>query len=535
MFKVIIVDDEAMIRKGLKNVIDWQSLECNVIDEASDGIEGIEKIAKHLPDILITDIKMPGMNGLEMIKEARKHAPECKIIVLTGHRDFDYVHEAIKLGVINFVLKPTKIQELTQIIKKVVTKLKLQKQKDNEYEKFKVLFEENLPVVREKFLYDVLNGIITDKNLIIQQKELFSIDIDSYLLVLVDNENKKTGQSQYENQLHRFGIVNTFCELNEEKYKVNTININYSQTCFIVYNNSDQIDFIEGVSRLCEDLMEIINNCFCIDAVISISNIGESITQLSERYSECKEAMARKIYLGDNSVIRYNDVKQFANFKDNSMLEAVQKKLIDSVKSGNVSSVEVALNAISNYVEQYGKTEFDYLKDFYFNTIASLNNIRITLKIKASEFETRNIGGLYNLIQKCEDVNELSIILSDVSYDISKKVNDFNTNSIKSSIVKALDFIKENYKHQITLNDVSEHIFLSTYYVSRMFKKELGKNFIDILNECRIDSAKSLLKSTDYKTYEIADMVGINDPHYFSKIFKKYVGVTPTQYREGIN
>ena len=163
--------------------------------------------------------------------------------------------------------------------------------------------------------------------------------------------------------------------------------------------------------------------------------------------------MARKIYLGDNSVIRYNDVKQFANFKDNSMLEAVQKKLIDSVKSGNVSSVEVALNAISNYVEQYGKTEFDYLKDFYFNTIASLNNIRITLKIKASEFETRNIGGLYNLIQKCEDVNELSIILSDVSYDISKKVNDFNTNSIKSSIVKALDFIKENYKHQITLND----------------------------------------------------------------------------------
>ena len=171
MFKVLIIDDEPIIRKGLKNIINWKNYECEVCGEAVDGHEGSELIQKYLPDIIITDIKMPEIDGLSMIREIKSKVPDSKIIILTGYRDFDYVHEALKLGAFDFLLKPSKIEELTAVIAKAVKELKFQRDKVEELEKLNVLFKENIPVLREKLLYDLVYEINTNEKDIIEKLE----------------------------------------------------------------------------------------------------------------------------------------------------------------------------------------------------------------------------------------------------------------------------------------------------------------------------------------------------------------------------
>jgi two-component system response regulator YesN len=140
MFKVLIIDDEPIIRKGLKNIINWKSFECEVCGEAADGMDGGELIRKHLPEIIITDIKMPEVDGLSMLRDIKSVVPESKIIILTGHRDFDYAQEALKIGAFDFLLKPSKIEELTSVISRAVKELKFRKDCSEEFEKLNRLF-----------------------------------------------------------------------------------------------------------------------------------------------------------------------------------------------------------------------------------------------------------------------------------------------------------------------------------------------------------------------------------------------------------
>lgn len=176
----------------------------------------------------------------------------------------------------------------------------------------------------------------------------------------------------------------------------------------------------------------------------------------------------------------------------------------------------------------------NYLKSYYWGIITYINNIRLSIAQASNDrkVESINIVSLHNMISESESVSELNDLLENVSLSIAAKVNNYNNKSIKLVLRKAIDYIQEHYKEQITLNDVAEHVYVSTSYLSRMFKKELGKNFVDFLNGLRIEKAKELLMDPQYKTYEVAEIVGIADAHYFSRLFKKYEGLSPTEYRD---
>ena len=215
MFKVLIVDDESIIRKGLKNIIDWRSLDCEVCGEAGDGIEGIRMIKEQLPHILITDINMPEIDGLRMIREVKQQLPESKIIILTGYRDFEYIQEAIRLGAFDYVLKPSKIEDITAIIKKAVTELQCGCKLEEELNKLKKHFASKVPVLRQKLLYDIMFRINTKKDEILEDLSLYGISIDEFEVMAVetDEDGQENMKSQYEKYLYQFGIINTFHEI----------------------------------------------------------------------------------------------------------------------------------------------------------------------------------------------------------------------------------------------------------------------------------------------------------------------------------
>ena len=537
MYKVLIIDDEPIIRKGLKNIINWKSFNCEVAGEAADGLEGCELIRRFLPEIIITDIRMPEIDGLSMLQEIKDIVPDSKIIILTGYRDFDYVHEALKLGAFEFLLKPSKIEELTAVISRAVKELKFQKERKEEIDKLCCLFEQNIPVLREKLLYDVIYEINTNEAEISEKMELFNFPLTRFVMLIVQNDSESSESSeisQYDRHLYRFGIINTFDEVFSEDFIVTSIPLHDEGTAFIIMPKEDRVVSIEAIDRKCTYLQDIIKNCFGFTVTIAVSSEGFGPLQLSSRMKECRETLEHKFYMGSGSIIFYRDVNAFFKYDDHSLLEKLQKSLLEGIKSGNELSVKGRINEISLYVKGLEPANELYLKNFYRNTLSSINAIGMSILAAANEKtpEERQLSGAYRLIEKCDNVNELNAILEEAAISVVQKVNGYNNKSIKLILRKAVEYLQENFNEQVTLNEVAEQTFVSTYYISRLFKKETGKNFVDYLNEIRIEKAKILLKDIKYKTYEVAESVGIPDAHYFSRLFKKHVGVTPTEFRE---
>ena len=392
MFKVLIIDDEPIIRKGLKNIIDWRNFGCEVCGEAADGLDGSELIRKLLPDIIITDIRMPETDGLTMIREIKDIVPESKIIILTGHREFDYAHEALKMGIFDFLLKPSKIEEITSVISRAVKELKFRKEWAEEFEKLNRLFTQNISVLREKLLYDVIHGINTDEEDILQKLELFNFNIKNFYLLVVQNDAADEGGkeiSQRDRHLYQFGIINTFNEVFSDRYEIAHVTLNNIGIAFLVMpldgeeacNDNEQ----EALNRRCAYLQDIISNCFGFTVSIAISSEGTAPAQLPQKFGECREALRHKFYLGNNSIMFHNDVDTFFKYDDHSMLEKLQRALIESIKSGNEASVRERLKDIFSYTNGMEAVNKDFIMNFFRNIISSIYNIRISLSPEENE------------------------------------------------------------------------------------------------------------------------------------------------------
>lgn len=533
MFKVLIVDDEFIIRKGLKNIIDWRGLGCEVCGEASDGIEGIRMIRELRPHILITDINMPEIDGLSMIKETKQLLPGSKIIILTGYRDFEYIQEAIRLGAFDYILKPSKIEDLTAIVNKAIAELQLGCRLEEELSSLRRHFESKIPVLRQKLLYDVMFRINTKKDEILEELNLYGNPVEDFTIMAVetDEDGHENMKSQYERHLYQFGIINTFEEMLGSSFKVANVPINSKTIVFIIQpKESSQEDMFGSLYKDAVSLQELVRNCFNFTVTISISTRGKGAMELADKTSEALEALDYKFYMGKNTIILYDDLKSFYKSTDFSVLENCEKALVQKIKSGNGESVSLALGDILKCVNEC-KLDKEGIKKFYWNIINLIYSLPTTMKLGDENLHSRRITEIFGILDQCECITELNRILEEIAISTANRINSFNRKTINSTLQKAIDYINENYHESITLNDVAEHTFVSIYYLSRMFTKELGKNYVDYLNEVRIEKAKEYLKDSGYKTYEIAELVGIKDAHYFSKLFKKYTGVTPSEYK----
>ncbi len=535
MYKVLIVDDESIIRKGLKNIIDWKSLGCEVCGEAGDGMEGIRMIRELRPHILITDINMPEVDGLSMIKETKQLLPGSKIIILTGYRDFEYIQEAIRLGAFDYLLKPSKIEDLTAIVNKAIAELQRSCKVEEELNNLKKHFKSKIPVLRQKLLYDILFRINTKKDEILDELNLYGLTIDKFKIMAVetDEEGPENAKSQYEKHLYQFGIINTFQDILGTSFKTADVPINSRTILFIIQPNEEsEGDKFSSLYKDAVSLQELVRNCFSFTVTISISSEGNGALELADKAREALEALDYKFYMGKNTIILYEDLKSFYKSADYSALEVYEKSLVQMVKSGNKDSVSLVVKDILKCVNEC-KLDRESIKKFYWNLINLVCSIPTTMKLDEESFHYKRITEIFAILDQCESIVEINRILEETASSIAERINSFNRKTINSTLQKAMDYICENYNEPITLNEVAEHTYVSIYYLSRMFTKELGKNYVDYLNEVRIEKAKEYLKDSCCKTYEIAELVGIKDAHYFSKLFKKYTGVTPSEYRSG--
>ena len=533
MFKVLIIDDEPTIRKGLINIINWKKFQCEICGEAWDGVDGLEKMEELKPDIIFVDISMPEIDGLTLIKRAKKIVPNSKFIILSGYRDFTYMQEAIKIGAFDYILKPSSIEELCEVVKRAVIELKYQKEDQLENKKLRKCFEESIPLLKEKLLYDIVFQLNINEEEINEGFELYDLQIKEFVMMIIEIDEESERKEPYQRQLYQFGIINTAEEMFAEDFKVEKIVLSSKQIAFIVLPVTNKELLVESVYKKASSVQQLVESCFDFTVTIAISTKGRGVEKLHEKMIECKNGIAYRFYMGDSSIILYRDLDGFYKTQDNWVSEGYDKGLYEAIKTGNEENVKHILSQIKSKVLETN-IEPEQIKTFYWNIIYEINNIRIAIKsLEISNKEvSKDIPSLYKMIETATHIKDLHELLEQVANSVVNRINKYNKKSINQILQNAMKYICENYAMSITLNELADHTYVSTYYLSRMFKKELGKNFVEYLSEVRIEKAKELLKDNKYKTYEVAELVGIQDPHYFSKIFKKYVSMTPTEYKD---
>ncbi|GMQ61077.1 response regulator transcription factor [Vallitalea maricola] len=531
MYKLLIVDDEKLVRSSISTIIDWHSLGFTEVYEAEDGEQALEIALDKKPNLILTDIKMPFMDGLELTKQVRKYLPTSYIVILSGYDEFELAQDAIALGVKDYILKPIGAKTLYNKIAQLCKEINLENDQRNYLTKMKTQLHQSLPLLRERLLNMLIctpgnNDRIIDR--------LYSLGIEfnlaPYTICVVEPDLNSILPK--DSEIYYFAVKNIIYDTIGKSYYVFSDNNN---RIIIVFNSSQYLSPMENRSIISVTLQVIQNNVNYHLNIPLTSSIGitvDSIYRLYSSYTEALSALECKYTLGKNNTYDINDLDyiqpEFYYPFDTSGY------LLEAIKAGEVNSIKQTLSNISTLLKNQETLTWVNIKLIFIEIITSI--LKVVVKTSDVSSSTWEEGiSLYDTIEKMDTIDEIVANVQSFCIKASEKLALTRNNSNYNIIAKVKDYIDNNYEQEeLSLNSAADYASVSSVYLSSLFKKETGINFKTYLINKRMDKAIHLIKSTNFKTYEIAHLVGFSNPHYFSVSFRKYTGKSPTDYRKSL-
>lgn len=534
--KVFLVEDEMVIRRGIKNSIDWEKEGYIFCGEASDGELAYPMIIKEKPDILITDIRMPFMDGLELCKLVKKELPNIKILILSGYDEFDYAKEAIRLGVTEYLLKPISSGKLLEALNGVSESIRREKEDKDLVRKYMEEMRENTEHEKQKFFEQMIAGNLSMADALETGKKYeMSLSAGMYNLLLfrftLGEENRKSGELLGEAE---YAIE----KLTERLEYVFEFQRGVEGWAFLLMaDNEEQMS--ERVKELSKDLEEIMKNYSTIAYFGGIGQPVARLRELEESFREAERALAARFTMELNRIISVDDIRMAQNVDT-----------LDDIEITSFGEIEKTRTMLEKFLNNGVEDEIDEFVDVYINELPEENLKSVLMrqyiimdayivmmsfceKIEGIEGEmqaqSEELKNSMKTIQTVEEIkNYIRMLLKKII-----GVRDTISGRRYSDIIEiAKDQIRKTYmSDEISLNTVAAEVGMSPSYFSSIFSKEMGKTFVEYLTEIRMDRAKELLMCSSMKTSEIGYEVGYKDPHYFSYIFKKTQNCTPKKFR----
>lgn len=534
--KVFLVEDEMVIRRGIKNSIDWEKEGYIFCGEASDGELAYPMIIKEKPDILITDIRMPFMDGLELCKLVKKELPNIKILILSGHDEFDYAKEAIRLGVTEYLLKPISSGKLLEALNGVSESIRREKEDKDLVRKYMEEMRENTEHEKQKFFEQMIAGNLSMADALETGKKYeMNLSAGMYNLLLfrftLGEENRKSGELLGEAE---YAIE----KLTERLEYVFEFQRGVEGWAFLLMaDNEEQMS--ERVKELSKDLEEIMKNYSTIAYFGGIGQPVARLRELEESFREAERALAARFTMELNRIISVEDIRMAQNVDT-----------LDDIEITSFGEIEKTRTMLEKFLNNGAEDEIDEFVDVYINELPEENLKSVLMrqyiimdayivmmsfceKIEGIEGEmqaqSEELKNSMKTIQTLEEIkNYIRMLLKKII-----GVRDTISGRRYSDIIEiAKDQIRKTYmSDEISLNTIAAEVGMSPSYFSSIFSKEMGKTFVEYLTEIRMDRAKELLMCSSMKTSEIGYEVGYKDPHYFSYIFKKTQNCTPKEFR----
>ena len=534
--KVFLVEDEMVIRRGIKNSIDWEKEGYIFCGEASDGELAYPMIIKEKPDILITDIRMPFMDGLELCKLVKKELPNIKILILSGYDEFDYAKEAIRLGVTEYLLKPISSGKLLEALNGVSESIRREKEDKDLVRKYMEEMRENTEHEKQKFFEQMIAGNLSMADALETGKKYeMNLSAGMYNLLLfrftLGEENRKSGELLGEAE---YAIE----KLTERLEYVFEFQRGVEGWAFLLMaDNEEQMS--ERVKELSKDLEEIMKNYSTIAYFGGIGQPVARLRELEESFREAERALAARFTMELNRIISVEDIRMAQNVDT-----------LDDIEITSFGEIEKTRTMLEKFLNNGAEDEIDEFVDVYINELPEENLKSVLMrqyiimdayivmmsfceKIEGIEGEmqaqSEELKNSMKTIQTLEEIkNYIRMLLKKII-----GVRDTISGRRYSDIIEiAKDQIRKTYmSDEISLNTIAAEVGMSPGYFSSIFSKEMGKTFVEYLTEIRMDRAKELLMCSSMKTSEIGYEVGYKDPHYFSYIFKKTQNCTPKEFR----
>ncbi|GBF10361.1 response regulator [Tepidibacillus sp. HK-1] len=527
MIKLLIVDDEQIVLDSIKYIVDKFIDQATIVGTARSGREAIEKALDLKPDAIFIDIRMPGINGIEAIRQIKAENNHVVFVIITAHEYFDYAIDAINLGVIDYLLKPLNKQKVIDVIKKIIEKVSLRKEELKQGILLKEKMNKVVPFMEGQFVYSLLiNGRLAED--ISFYEEMLGTKLDyGYIIVAIINGTDSL--SKEENMKSHF--------LKQKFY--DNFSMELKRECFCLVG-PPQLDRIVAYIPIQDDLNNDNNKNNSIniakkvtekiDKIMKINyRIGVGNCYHSNHFSKSyNEAIMAATVSDEETITHYKDVVMSIDKMDDYSTNKIEQILIDSILSGNTTGTLEAFDEIYWWYSTHYKNDIDKIKS---KLIELLIVLRRAIPYKIEENNTSLQNFLINLL-KIDNHQELRINYMNYLKKFIIILEESRANELNGLILEAIQFIHHHYENNITLDDVAKEINMSYHYFSKFFKESTGKNFVDYLTDLRIEKSKELLKTTSISIKEIGYKVGYSDPNYFSKIFKKSTGLTPTEYRE---
>lgn len=537
MLKMILADDESIVRNGLKRAIRWEDFDIEIIAEASDGLEALELCQQLNPDILFTDIRMPMMDGLEVALKLKEMGSSIRIIIISGIQDFNYAKTALDVSAEGYVLKPVKIPELTEVIKKVSNRIKFERNRQDEMLNLKHQFQEHFPVIREKFLRSLVLGAYTAEAQIREKLNYFNIPFhvsESCLIAALqidDYINQFEVQPEEDKQLLSFSVSNIVDEI-LSNYDAG-ISFCLSENEFILIFKQTALKG-NRYMEVCEEIIACLDKFLHLSVSIGIGTSVGSLLALNASYTDARSALQYKFYTGKGSILNINDINIVNNIQTENKLSVniyeLESQLMNFMRLGDYTDVSYILNKLFDNLCSSRNIPVEYIQRICVELVCITSRTIQDLGESIDEI-SGNLSGILEAIYKKESITELKSYISEIFTDIAQYMARRYNQKNARVINRIREIIEERYHENISVAKISEEVYLSPNYISMIFKQEMNETISEYLTKIRMEHAKNLLKSTDLRVLEIAEKVGYEDANYFSKVFKKYTGILPQKYR----
>lgn len=520
LYRVLLVDDEEDIREGISRKMDWLGLGFSLVGEAANGQDALELAESLRPDVILTDIKMPFMDGLELCRILTDRLPAARFVVFSGFDAFEYAKQAIQMNVVEYILKPINADELSAVLRRLKDQLDRERAERRNVELLRSRYTENLPVLRELFYANLLDGHIEPGT---ERERAARLDIDlqgeewAVGLAYIGSDRRDALSTLSVQKLLEESLTADRCRLTLYNDWVAVI-VSLTES-FTIY------DLIRVLDRVCTLAASYLG----LTLTVGVGAPCKELSGMARSAAEARTALEYRSMVGRGQVIYIGDLEpdsgQALTFE-----EADERTLTAAVRLGSEQEVRDAAAALAGKIREANPSAGQY-NLFLMELVTHLIKM-----IRRSGVGMEEVfgAGFSIPIQKSElpRLAELEDWCAERYLRLRTLIRRRQTDSAGQTVETAKEYIRQHYaESDLSVEKLCAYLHLSSTYFSTLFKRETGTSFTAYVTTVRMEAAAEAIRGTEEKTYLIAQRCGYEDPNYFSYVFKRHFGVTPTKYR----
>jgi len=530
LYRSMLVDDEPEIREGMKEIIDWEACGFRLVAEADNGLDALQLAEQTRPDLVVTDVRMHFMDGLEMVERMRAFLPMAQFVVVSGYDEFEYARKSIQIKIADYVLKPIAAAEFARVLERAKRALDEEHAKLSSVQAMNRIFSDSLPILRQQLLYSLMSGGMDEVSVRAAAARYdLPLDADRYAVALIRVSAYSDNALAGDEELVRLAVDRIVREVLEERVACHVFRFN-GQLAVLTMLRKDQS--MSELLLMLDTAATVVRDYLGASATIGVGEPCQHLWCIPESAAQATAALNHWALVDDSSVIYIRDLQAKSEARL-AMDPQALNMLSNAIRSRQKADIARCVRALIDRLhgEKIPFSEYQiYMLEALMTVIQTARDMQVELNMSR--------GGSGSLVQdflEARDLESAGEMLSSLSLSVADAIGTGRRESVLRIARQAQDFIAERAGDtNLTIERVCEELKVSPAYFRALFRRETGQTFHQYLTALRMSRAMVLLRTTSLKTAEVAQFSGLGDASYFSYAFKKHFGVSPSQVRKGI-